>query len=92
MRNYTQNLCSYKTGKLWGQGIGREEKICFNVTKGVIFKLNYFMILEGELTVYTVSIFCIVYRIATASEKFLIGKLKVKLPIAPWVSVRHENA
>lgn len=30
-------LCSYKIGKLCRQGVGREGKLCFNVTKGVYF-------------------------------------------------------
>lgn len=89
LQNYTQNLCPYKTVNLWGQGVDKEEKIRFNVTMGIIFKWNYFMILEGELSWY---ILVIVYRIATASEKCLIVKLKVKLPIARWESVNHEKA
>lgn len=46
------------------------------------------MIHEGELSWY---ILVIVYRIATASEKCLVVKLKVKLPIARWESVNHEK-
>lgn len=48
-----------------------------------------FRILEGELSCY---ILVVVYRIVTASEKYLIVKLKVKLSIARWESVNHEKA